>query len=334
MKEKIKELSVLLSEPQEILIITHPNPDGDAFGSVLALSLFLKKYGHKTTVVSPTNFTKNFYWLPGIETLISFEAKKDLVIQKIAAAKSIFCLDFNALSRIEEVGSHIASSTAVKVMVDHHQMPEDFAAITFSDTKYAATCEYLYDIMCELGKGEWIDKDIALNLYTGLATDTGFFNFNNTTEHVHSVAGALISKGVSPDFVQDKVFNIFREERLRYFGYCLLNSMKLSQDGNLAYIMVSKEEAAKFHLQSGDNEGLVNFPFKIEGVMVSVLFTEEVGKVKISFRSKDRIDVNSFARQYFEGGGHINAAGGKSKLSLLETESLFLSKAKELFENH
>ena len=334
MKEKIEALSVLLSKPQEILIVTHPNPDGDAFGSVLALSLFLQQYGHTITAVSPTNYTKNFYWLPGIDTLLSYESKKDLVIQKIKTAKTIFCLDFNALSRIEEVGTHIAEATAVKVMIDHHQIPEDFAAITFSDTKYAATCEYLFDIMEALGKSDCIDKNIALNLYTGLATDTGFFNFNNTTQHVHSVAGALISRGVSPDFVQDKVFNIFREERLRYFGYCLQNKLKVTLYGRLAYIMISKEEAAKFNLQSGDNEGLVNFPFKIEGIKVSVLFTEEVGKVKISFRSKDKVDVNNFARKYFEGGGHINAAGGKSKLSLLETESLFLLKAKELFENH
>lgn len=334
MKKKISALGNLLETPQHILIVTHPNPDGDAFGSVLSLSLFLQKYGHQTTVVSPSNFTKNFYWLPGIETLESFESNKEKLIEKVKTAETIFCLDFNTLTRIEEIGTHIAASKAVKVMIDHHQMPENFADITFSDTKYAATCEYLYDIFCELGKNEWIDKDIALNLYTGLATDTGFFNFNNTTDNVHKVAGALITAGVSPDFVQDKVFNIFREERLRYFGYCLQNRLKVVHHGKLAYMMVTKEDAAKFHLQAGDNEGLVNFPFKIEGVEVAVLFTEEIGKVKISFRSKGKIDVNDFARKYFEGGGHINAAGGKSKLSISDTEMSFLNKSKELFENH
>jgi hypothetical protein len=215
-------------------------------------------------------------------------------------------------------------------MIDHHQSPEDFATITFSDTRYAATCELIYDIICGLGEEAKIDEAIAQNLYTGLTTDTGFFAFSNTTANVHKVAGGLLNKGVSPEYIQDKVFNIFREERLRYYGYCFLNKLHVCHEGKVAYMSVNREEAKRFHLQPGDNESLVNFPFKVEGVMVSVLFTEEQDKVKISFRSKGKIDVNAFARKHFEGGGHVNAAGGKSLLSLTDTETKFLQEVKTL----
>lgn len=332
MNQRIESLKNLLSQHKKTVIVTHPNPDGDAFGSSFALSLFLQKLGHTTTVVSPSNYTANFKWLPAYNSMLSFENKEQkLVIEKaINETELIFCLDFNALHRIEKVGELIAASSAQKIMVDHHQQPEDFADIMFSDTSYAATCEYLHDIFCLLGLEENIDSDIAQNLYTGLTTDTGFFAFSNTTPNVHRVAGSLITKGVSPEFIQDKVFNIYREERLRYTGYCLLNKLKVVNKGTVAYIMVSKEEARQFHLQSGDNEGLVNYPFKIEGVKVSVLFTEEAEKVKISFRSKEQIDVNAFSRQYFSGGGHRNAAGGKSLLSFADTEALFLEKLPSL----
>jgi len=328
MNQRISALRNSLVQYKKSVIVTHPNPDGDAFGSSFALSLFLQKLGHTTTVVSPTNFTANFKWLPAYDTMLSYEHKEQkVVIEKaINEAELIFCLDFNALNRIEKVGELLGASTAQKVMVDHHQQPEDFADIMFSDTTYAATCEYLHDIFCHLGLAENIDIDIAQNLYTGLTTDTGFFAFSNTTPNVHRVAGSLINKGVSPEFIQDKVFNIYREERLRYTGYCLLNKLKVVNKGTVAYMMVSKEEARQFHLQPGDNEGLVNYPFKIEGVKVSVLFTEEPEKIKISFRSKEQIDVNEFARQFFSGGGHRNAAGGKSLLSLADTEALFLEK--------
>jgi phosphoesterase RecJ-like protein len=332
MNQRIESLLKLISSNTKTVIVTHPNPDGDAFGSSFALSLFLQKLGHTTTVVSPSNFTANFKWLPAYDTLLSFENKEQkLVIEKVInEAELIFCLDFNALNRIEKVGELVGASSAQKVMVDHHQQPEDFADIMFSDTSYAATCEYLYDIFCLLGFEENIDRDIAKNLYTGLTTDTGFFAFSNTTPNVHRVAGSLINKGVSPEFIQDKVFNIYREERLRYTGYCLLNKLKVVNKGTVAYIMVSKEEARQFHLQPGDNEGLVNYPFRIEGVKVSVMFTEEPEKVKISFRSKEQIDVNTFARQFFSGGGHRNAAGGKSLASLADTEALFLEKLPSL----
>ncbi|HEY0262306.1 MAG TPA: bifunctional oligoribonuclease/PAP phosphatase NrnA [Chitinophagales bacterium] len=333
MQEKLSALKNLIETTKKSVIITHPNPDGDAFGSVLAWSAFLRKFGHETTVISPTNYTQNFKWLKGYETILAFEKEADqkIAVEKIVHCDAIYCLDFNAIARLELLKEAIEKSSQPKVIIDHHHQPESFAQILFSNTKYAATCEFIYDIIIGLGNEDFMDTEIAESLYTGLVTDTGFFGFSNTTPNVHKVAGGLISKGVSVEFINDKIQNIFTENRLHYFGYVLLNKIKITQGGKVAYITVSKEEARKFNLQSGDNEGLVNYPFKIEGVRMAVLFSEEPGKVKISFRSKDDIDVNTFARNHFAGGGHTNAAGGRSHLSLDETEKKFLENLNELF---
>jgi phosphoesterase RecJ-like protein len=209
-------------------------------------------------------------------------------------------------------------------MIDHHQQPEDFAQLVFSNTNYCATAEMVYDIVADLNETELLTKDAAECLYVGLVTDNGFFQFNNTTPNAHMVAAALIAKGARPDFVSDKVNNIFRETRLRFFGYCLNEKLKLVKNGSVAYMMLSQAEIKKFNLQSGDSESLVNYPFKIEGVKMSVYFSEEPDRIKISFRSRGSIDVNTFARNNFEGGGHRNAAGGKSSIGLEKTEKKFL----------
>jgi phosphoesterase RecJ-like protein len=188
----------------------------------------------------------------------------------------------------------------------------------------------IYDIIERVGDAALIDATIAEDLYAGLVSDTGFFQHSNSTPNVHKVAGALIARGASPDYVSDKVNNIFDERRLHYWGYALLEKLKVVNNGKVAYISIGQSDARRFNLQMGDNEGLVNFPFKIEGVLISVLFSEERDKVKISFRSKGDIDMNEFARKYFEGGGHRNASGGKSKIGMEETEKRFVELVKEL----
>lgn len=324
--ESISKLKEVIATPKKVVITTHRNPDGDALGSSLGWKMFLEKKGHEVTFISPTAYTSNLSWIPGTSTTVECENSKDRKScdATIASANLIFCLDFNALTRLEALGSSIANSSAYKVMIDHHQQPESFADLPFSNTKYCATAEMVYDIIADLGELDLIDADIAECLYTGLATDNGFFQFNNTTPNAHMVAAGLLAKGARPDYVSEKVNNIFRETRLRFFGYCLHEKLKLVNDGKVAYMMLSQPEIKKFSLQSGDSEGLVNYPFKIEGVQVSVYFSEEPDRIKISFRSRGEVDVNTFARTYFEGGGHRNASGGKSTLSLAETEKKFL----------
>lgn len=324
--ESISKLQEVISIPKKVVIVTHRNPDGDALGASLGWKMFLEKKGHDVVFISPTAYTENLNWIPGTTTVVECENNKDRknCDTVIAAADLVFCLDFNALTRLEALGNSIANSQAYKVMIDHHQQPEDFANLVFSNTTYCATAEMVYDIIADLGELDLIDADIAECLYVGLATDNGFFQFNNTTPNAHLVAAGLLAKGARPDYVSEKVNNIFRETRLRFFGYCLNEKLKLVNDGKVAYMMISQPEIKRFNLQSGDSEGLVNYPFKIEGVQVSVYFSEEPDRIKISFRSRGDVDVNTFARTYFEGGGHRNASGGKSTLSPAETEKKFL----------
>lgn len=331
-QEAIQALRSLLSTPKKCVIVTHPRPDADAIGSSLGWKHYLEKKGHTVSFVSPTHYTANLSWIKGSESIVDYEDPKAVKIarEKIEQAEVLFCLDFNNINRLEKPGEVVAASKAVRVMIDHHLQPEPFD-ISFSNTDYAATCEIIYDIIDSMGETDLIDATIAENLYAGLVADTGFFQHPNTTPNVHKVAGALIAKGASPDYVSDKVNNIFDSRRLHYFGYALLEKLKVVNEGKVAYISIGQSEARRFNLQLGDNEGLVNYPFKIQGVQVAVLFSEERDKVKISFRSKGDIDVNTFARKYFEGGGHKNASGGKSMIGMEETEKKFVELVKELF---
>jgi len=328
----IQALRELLQTPQKCVIFTHPRPDADAIGSSLAWKHYLEKKGHSATFVSPTHYTANLSWIKGSEAIVDYEDEKGnkLAKAKVAEAEVIFFLDFNSIARLEKPGDIVAASGAVRVLIDHHLQPEEFP-ISFSDTTYAATCEMIYDIIDLLGDAALIDPIIAENLYAGLVADTGFFQHPNTTPNVHRVAGELVAKGASPAHVSDMINNVFDSRRLHYFGYALLEKLKVVNDGKVAYISIGQSEARRFNLQLGDNEGLVNYPFKIQGVQVAVLFSEEREKVKISFRSKGDIDVNTFARKYFEGGGHKNASGGRSMIGMEETEKKFIELVKELF---
>lgn len=319
-------LKQILSSPKKIVIVTHRNPDGDALGSSLGWKFFLEKLNHEVSFVSPNAFTQNLKWIQGTDEILVHENDlgRKLCDAKIKSADYIFCLDFNVLSRLEGLGDVIKNASAPKIMIDHHQQPEDFAVLTFSNVNYCATAEMLYDLIADLEQTDLIDQRIAECIYIGLATDNGFFQFNNTTPNALRVAAALVEKGAKPEYVSEKVNNVFRETRLRFFGYCLNEKLKLTKNGTVAYMLITQAEIKKFNLQAGDSESLVNYPFKIEGVQMTAYFSEEPDKIKISFRSRGQVDVNIFARTYFEGGGHRNAAGGKSKGGLENTEKKFL----------
>jgi phosphoesterase RecJ-like protein len=331
-EELIGKLRQLLSSKKKIVIVTHRNPDGDALGSSLGFKFFLEKKNHEVDFISPTPFTQNLSWIPGTKEILVYENElgKKICEAKIAGADIIFCLDFNALSRLETLGDIINKSAAEKVMIDHHQQPENFASLVFSNVKYCSTAEMIYDIIADLNEESLVDEKTAECLFVGLATDNGFFQFSNTTPNALQVAASLVERGAKPEYVSEKVNNIFRETRLRFFGYCLNEKLKLVKNGSVAYMLITQPEIKKFYLQGGDSEGLVNYPFKIEGVKVSAYFSEEPDRIKISFRSRGDIDVNTFARTYFEGGGHKNAAGGKSMLSLAMTEKKFLDALESL----
>jgi phosphoesterase RecJ-like protein len=324
---QIKELRHLLDRPKSIVIVPHRNPDGDAMGSTLALYHFLQSKGHKAQVIAPNDYPDFLKWLPGNDHVLQFESEENLATERILSADIIFTLDFNDLNRTGyAMASVLDSSSAPKVMIDHHQQPSDYATFIYSDVQISSTCEMVYNFLGFLGETESIDVDIATCLYTGIMTDTGSFRFPSTTSRTHEIAGALMNKGADHSEIHNKVFDTNSFDRMQLLG-CALSNLKVIDTYNTAYIHLSQEELDRHNFKKGDTEGFVNYGLSLKGIVMAVIFIENVqeGIIKISFRSKGDFSVNEFARTHFNGGGHTNAAGGRSESSLNEAIEKFIS---------
>ncbi|MBN4081852.1 bifunctional oligoribonuclease/PAP phosphatase NrnA [bacterium AH-315-C07] len=324
----LQELKEALDQPRRIVITTHQKPDGDAIGSSLGLYHYLKGKGHDVVVITPTDYAPNLQFLPDNDQVLDYKNPKNSLKEMAALVKEaefIFCLDFNQLSRINELGELVEESDGVKILIDHHPDPADFSKYRIHDEKASSTAELIYRFIDEvLSDHTSIDKDIAMCLYTGLVTDTGSFRFPCTSGKVHEIAADLISKGVNIEFIHDKVYDNFSEGRLRFIGYCIGQKMQVFPEYSTALISISQEELLSHKIQTGDTEGLVNYPLSIEGITFSVLIVDRTELIKMSFRSKGDIPANLMANKYFDGGGHKNAAGGSSKLTLEETVTKFM----------
>lgn len=319
-EEEIKGIWELLATPKKIAIIPHRSPDGDAMGSTLGLYHFLKKLNHEAIVIAPNEFPEFLAWLPGSEKVLIFEKDKENVAKVLQGAEVIFTLDFNSLHRTGEMENVLNKLTAPFIMIDHHQKPDDYAAFTYSNTKFGSTCEMVYNFISYLEKKELLDETIASCLYTGIVTDSGSFRFPTTTSETHRVAAALLDLGARNGDIHNSLFDNNSYHRLQLLGRALQN-MKVFPEFKTSYIRLTQQELDEFKYVKGDTEGIVNYGLTIKGIIFAAIFIEnkEEGIVKISFRSQGNFDVNQFARQYFNGGGHINAAGGKSNKSLDET---------------
>jgi bifunctional oligoribonuclease and PAP phosphatase NrnA len=320
--EAFKEV---LKTPKKTIIIPHKNPDGDALGSSLALYFFLKKTGHHSTVISPNEYPELLNWLPGQEEIIKFSQSPEESIPRIEAADLVFTLDYNQLSRIEGLEPIVATSEAQKIMIDHHENPGDYASIRYSDSTKGSTCEMVFELINGIAPNE-IDASIASCLYTGIMTDTGSFRFPSTTARTHQIVSILIEKGASPHLIHQKIYDTYSFHRLQLLGTAL-NNLKKINGLPVVYMTLSQKELHQNKFKKGDTEGFVNYGLSLMGVSLAVIMIEnETEKIiKISFRSKGDIDVNQFAKKYFSGGGHINAAGGVSKSSLEKTVEHFLN---------
>lgn len=306
-----------------ITIITHFNPDGDAIGSSMALKLYLEKQGLKVDCIFPSAFPSYYNWIPQVsEALIFNEKEKPSFESYFTEDRIIFCLDFNSPSRVNQLTDFLGNSKAKRILIDHHEEPSSDFQLSFSYPGTSSTCELVYDFMMKWNQS-LIDKDIATCLYTGLLTDTGGFQFSSTQSSTLIMAARLMGIGINATEIYNLAFNNFSINRLKLFGYCISNNMTIVEDKKLAYMWIDRRTKDKFDIQDGDTEGLVNYPMKVLNIEVSVLFKQDYDKIRISFRSKNDTDVNKIARQYFNGGGHINAAGGMSKKSLRETLAYF-----------
>jgi phosphoesterase RecJ-like protein len=319
--EQFKEL---LSSPKNIVITTHFKPDADALGSSLALAIYLKIKGHSVQVISPSDYPKFLNWLPGQEDVISLTEETTLQITSlIESADLVFCLDFSALSRINDLCEIVRASSAEKVMIDHHLNPEQFSNYQYWNCNAAATAELIYDFILMLGDQHLINIDMAECIYAGIMTDTGSFRFPCTSKKVHHIIAELIEIGADNSKVHRLIYDNNSENRLRFIGYALSSKMEVLPAFNAVFFAISAAELEQFDSQTGDTEGLVNYGLSIDGITIAAAIIEREDAIKISFRSVGDFAVNEFAALHFEGGGHKNASGGKSSLSLEETVEKF-----------
>jgi phosphoesterase RecJ-like protein len=310
----ISDIFPFLEEPKNIVITFHQKPDADAMGSGLGLYNFLIQFGHSVTVISPTNWASFLKWMPGAKKVINFEVQNEKAMKALIEAQWIFCLDFNVLSRTKNMEIPLREINCTKILMDHHQQPElEAFDYGISDTTKSSTAEMVYDFIVNSGNAKKINTDVSECLYAGVMTDTGSFRFNSTSADVHKMVAELKGSGLNHSQVHENLFDNFLESRFRFFGNILLNRMEIFYEYNTALIAIPQQDLIKYNVKTGDTEGLVNFPLSIKGIKLAAVIIDRGDERKSSFRSKGGFDVNTFARKYFNGGGHFNAAGGKNE---------------------
>ena len=324
-KSFIDNLKKLLRNKRNITIFPHKNPDGDAIGSCLALNHFLKKLGHNSNVISPNDYPDFLNWMPGIKNVLRYSSNKIFCEKLINESDIVFTLDFNSLKRVEILGDLIKKSKSTIVMIDHHENPEDFSDLTYSDSKIASTCEMTYNVLEKI-KVDEIDWKIASCLYTGIITDTGSFKFPSTSSRTHLIVSKLLEKGINHTEIHQNIYDNFKKSRISLLSVTLSN-LKILNPINTVYMTLTQKELKDNNFKKGDTEGFVNYGLSIKGVLLSIILIENSKEkiIKMSFRSKGDFDVNILARDYFNGGGHSNASGGVSYKNMDETIKYLIS---------
>tara|TARA_B100001093_G_scaffold62208_1_gene52266 strand:- start:9064 stop:10083 length:1020 start_codon:yes stop_codon:yes gene_type:complete len=321
MQENAKKLHSLLSNgSKNIIITTHRSPDGDAMGSSLAVYNLLIQLNHSVNIVVPNNYPKFLKWLPSDDKVIIYEDNKNCSDDLVNKADIIFLLDFGNIYRIQPFSDTIKASNANKVLIDHHEDPDnDIADIVFSYPNACATAEVVYEIIDAMNFNNYINKQIAECLYVGIMTDTGSFKYPSTTSRTHQIISKLIDAGAENSKIHDFIYDSLSSDRMKLLGYCLNEKLILIEENNSAIISLNNIELKKFNFKKGDTEGIVNYALAIENIFFAVFIVEKDGLIKLSLRSKGDFEVDKIAKKYFNGGGHNNAAGGISNTTLLET---------------
>ncbi|GHV01163.1 exopolyphosphatase [Bacteroidia bacterium] len=330
---EIAKLASLLGDgARRIVLVGHTNPDGDAIGAMLGWGEVLSARGHAVTCVVPNRYPSFLDWMEGIGQIMIFKENPDPVAEAIAGAEAIFSIDFNQVNRLEALGEVIVSNTsAVKVLIDHHLDPPITFDIIFSSTESSSTSYLVYNIVSRLYGLEVITRRVAEALYVGMMTDTGNFSFGNLTAGLFRAVADMVDRGINIPSINNRVYNSYSEGRMRLLGYVLGTKMKIIEPWQVAYITLDEEELRRFDFQMGDTEGFVNYPLTIKGMQMSAMFIENRRFIRVSLRSRGSVDVNIFARRYFDGGGHRNAAGGKSYDTMEQTVERFHKAVAEFF---
>jgi len=328
--KKLGEIRSLFDRSLRVVITMHQKPDADAMGSSLGLSLFLKNFNHSVTVISPTNWADWLKWMPGCQDVIDFEYNTEKAIAALNEAEMVFCLDYNTFSRTRKMEDRLKALTCTRILIDHHREPAvNYFEYGCSNSFKSSTCEMVYDFIRDSDFSEMIDRPIAECLYAGVMSDTGSFRFNSATSEVHKMVAFLKTTGFNHSLVHEWLFDNFLENRLRFMGHVFTNRLEVYYESNTALIAVPWRDLVKYDIKTGDTEGLVNYPLSIRGIKLAALIIDRDEEIRCSFRSKGDFDVNRFARIHFEGGGHFNAAGGRSKSTLEQTVQQFITAMKE-----
>lgn len=322
-EDLITRVRKAIDSVEKIVIVTHVGPDGDAVGSTLALWHYLMTIGKEPVVIVPTMFPNFLKWLPGADCVLDYENNKAKSDELFASAELIFALDFNTPKRMANMADAVINATAPKILVDHHLHPADFAKIVISYPEISSTSELVFRLICRLGDFSQINLACAECIYTGMMTDTGGFTYNSNGQEIYIIIAELIKIGIDKDEIYRRVFNTYSADRLRLMGFCLFQKMKIFPEYKTALITLTSKELYQFNFQNGDAEGFVNIPLSIAGVDFSVFMREDTDKIKISFRSQGTFPANKVAAELFNGGGHLNAAGGESFSTLAETVKKF-----------
>ncbi|MEI8085480.1 MAG: DHH family phosphoesterase [Paludibacter sp.] len=322
-EDLITKVKKAIDKVDKIAIVVHVGPDGDAMGSSLALWHYLMTIEKEPVVIVPTAFATFLNWMPGSEQVIVYEKEKEKADAIFASTELIFTLDFNTASRMAMMKDAVINSPAPKIMVDHHLHPDTYAKVTISYPEISSTSELIFRLICRMGDFSKINLACADCIYTGMMTDTGGFTYNSNKQEIYTIISELIKIGVDKDDIYRKVFNTYSADRLKLMGFCLYEKMKVFPEYRTALITLSSKELHKFNFVNGDAEGFVNIPLSIKGVDFSVFMREDTDKIKISLRSQGAFPANKVASDLFNGGGHLNASGGESYLSLADTVSKF-----------
>lgn len=343
MKIKINQFQIesfvdIIQNSHSVVIVPHIGPDGDAIGSCLALRSLLLNLNKEANIVIPNEFPDFLQWIEGSDSVIDFEKQSKVAKEIFASADTLFCLDFNDFERAGDLKNLLSAFSGRKVMIDHHPGPVAKCDLLISYPEICSTCELLFRVIEAGGLIGRLDKAACDAIYTGIMTDTGNFSYNASDPETYHIIAKLLERGIDKDLIHSNIYHTFSEDRWRLFGHTLKEKMVILHEFRAGYMCLSKEELAQFNYQPGDTEGLVNYPLMVKGIVFCALFIEKDDYVKASFRSKGSFSTNEFSKKHFKGGGHTNASGGSSDLSLKDTvakfESLLIENKDELLNSY
>ena len=334
-QEQLVQLDQLISTSQNIIITCHKSPDGDAIGSSLGWAEYLRSRGKEPTVIVPDQYPDFLLWMPNTEKIVRYDKHREKCDMLFKIADLIFCLDYNTPSRVDEMEQALVSSPAQRVLIDHHLDPDVPAVLSISQPEACSTCELVFRIVWQMGGFEQLDKHYAIPIYCGMMTDTGGFLYNSSRSEIYFIIGELLTKHINKDKIYRNVYHNYSESRIRLMGYVMYQKLVYKPEYHAAYYTLTREELKKFDYIKGDAEGLVNIPQQLKGLKLSVSLREDTDKpdlVWVSLRSVDDFPCNQMAEQFFNGGGHLNASGGRLNCSIDEAVEI-VENALKAYEN-